>query len=158
MKGLFTQDSSWMQCALSLAKEASLCKEVPVGAILIQEEQILAQAHNATLAHCDPTAHAEILALRQGALKLGTPHLKEATLYVTLEPCPMCLGAIIQAQIKRVVFGAYDTHAGAAGSVFNLLQNPGVVWRPDIIGGVYEEQAGKLLRLFFQNRRNDVLK
>jgi tRNA(adenine34) deaminase len=153
MNNLFDQDAIWMQEALKLAEQASFHDEVPVGAVLIQGEELLAMASNATLAQCDPTAHAEILVLRQGALKLGNPRLKNATLYVTLEPCPMCLGAIIQAQVKRVVFGAYDTQLGAAGSSLNLLHAPNLIWRPDMIGGMYAERAGELLRLFFQKRR-----
>lgn len=150
---IFSSDTQWMQLALQLAKQALEKDEVPVGAVLVKNNTVLASAGNASIAHCDPTAHAEILVLREAALKLQTPKLHETTLYVTLEPCPMCLGAIIQAQVQRVVFGAYDTQAGAAGTAFNLLQSPTVIWRPEILGGVNGESSYDLLRSFFKKRR-----
>ena len=129
-------DLSWMKFALSLAAEAGENAEVPVGAILVCANEVVGQGRNSPIAHSDATAHAEILAIREAGLKLANYRLPKTTLYVTLEPCSMCAGAIIQARIERVVFGAYDDKSGAAGSVVNLFENPKLNHHTEVLGGV----------------------
>jgi len=148
-----SRDLFWMAQALQQAEQAAGQHEVPVGAVLVRHETLLAAAGNQPIQRCDPTAHAEILVLREAALRLRNDRLRDTTLYVTLEPCPMCLGAVIQAQVSRLVFAAYDPCTGAAGSAFNLLQTSASIWRPDVIGGVYAEKASQLLQAFFKRRR-----
>lgn len=139
--------------ALELARAGAAVGEVPVGAVLIRGGVILGQAHNETVVRHDPTAHAEFLALH-AALKLAaTDRLPDATLYVTLEPCAQCAGAIVLAKVGRVVFGAWDPKAGMAGSVGDLLRHPGLNHRPEVVGGVLDEECGTLLREFFDARR-----
>ena len=111
-----------MERALALARRAAAAGEVPVGAVLVRDGEIIGEGYNRPISACDPTAHAEILALRQAAARVGNYRLPDSILYVTLEPCPMCAGAIVHARVKRVVFGASDPRTGAAGTVFNLLQ------------------------------------
>ncbi len=142
-----------MAYALKLARRAAAAGEVPVGAVLVREDQQLGEGYNCPIGACDPTAHAEILALRQAAASVGNYRLVDSTLYVTLEPCPMCAGAIIQARVKRVVFGAEDPRSGAAGSVFNLLQSDRLNHRAEVTGGVMKEACGEVLREFFRTRR-----
>ena len=146
-------DSYWMRKALLLAERAKGQGEVPVGAIIVYEQQVVAEGWNQPTALQDPTAHAEILALRQAADVLNNYRLLNTTLYVTLEPCVMCAGAIIHARVKRVVFGAYDPKAGAAGSVFDVLGtrklNHCVAWQ----GGLLAEECAQQLKSFFQQRR-----
>ena len=140
----------WMQKALVLAQQAGHTGEVPVGAILVKEGIVLAAASNAALQQGDPTAHAEMLVLRRGAQQLQTHRLHHTTLYVTLEPCLMCVGAIMQWQVQRVVFGAYDTNKGAMGSTVDILSNKSLEWRPDVVGGLLAEESSYLLRKFFK--------
>jgi tRNA(adenine34) deaminase len=151
-----TRHDHWMAQALMLAQQAGQQEEVPVGALLVTRDKLLASAGNASRQQCDPTAHAEMLVLRQAARQSKHNYLHDTTLYVTLEPCLMCLGAIIHLQVSRVVFGAYDPARGAAGSSLDILQFPGIQWRPDMIGGVSSEQSCELLRSFFQQQRRRI--
>ncbi len=139
--------------ALELAREARALGEVPVGAVLTYRGRRLAEARNQPIAARDPTAHAEIVALRRAARLLDNYRLPETTLYVTLEPCPMCAGALIHARIARLVFGALDPRTGAAGSVFDLLNDPRHNHRITCLGGVLAQPCGELLRAFFRERR-----
>jgi len=146
-------DIAWMMEAISLARKSGDIGEVPVGAILVVDEKAVSRAHNCTIKHTDPTAHAEILVLRDAAKSLGNYRMLDATLYVTLEPCAMCAGAIVQARLKRVVFGAKDPRGGAVVSGVNVLQNPLLNHRAEFLGGVEESQCSQLLKDFFQSRR-----
>jgi tRNA(adenine34) deaminase len=150
---LAKKDEHWMERALELARQAQEAGEVPVGAVLVLDNQIIGEGWNRPIQSQDPTAHAEILALRQGALTLNNYRLINTTLYVTLEPCVMCAGAMIHARVQRIVFGAYDPKTGAAGSVSNLFQNPRLNHRIECCGGILDEACGSLLRHFFQARR-----
>jgi tRNA(adenine34) deaminase len=144
-----------MVAALRLARDAAARGEVPVGAVVIHGGEVLAEAHNETAALGDPTAHAEVLALRRALAGAGVDRLTGATLYVTLEPCAQCAGAIVLAKVGRVVFGAWDDKAGMAGSVLDLLRHPRLNHRPEVLGGVMANECGELLRHFFQTRRGD---
>jgi tRNA(adenine34) deaminase len=146
-------DIAGMQAALDEARLAASRDEVPVGAAIVSGGRILARAHNETVARRDPTAHAELLVLREALQAAGTDRLSDCTLYVTLEPCAQCAGAIVLAKVGRVVFGAYDPKAGMAGSVGDVLRHPGLNHRPEVIGGVAESDCGRLLEVFFANRR-----
>jgi tRNA(adenine34) deaminase len=126
---------------------------VPVGALIMRDGRILSEAYNETIARKDPTAHAEFLALTRALAALGTDRLNDATLYVTLEPCAQCAGAIVLAKVGRVVFGAWDPKAGMAGSVGDLLRHARLNHRPEVIGGVLEAECGELLQTFFAGRR-----
>ena len=147
---------SAMRQALSLAAfAASTSADVPVGAVIIDDNgNVIAQAANMREAQHDPTAHAEVLAIRWAAERLGTWRLDEATLVVTLEPCVMCAGAIILSRLSRVVFGAWDPKAGAAGSLYDLLRDRRLNHRPEVISGVREIECGQILRDFFSDRRS----
>lgn len=127
--------------------------EVPVGAVVVSGGRTAASAHNRTVALRDPTAHAELLAIRAALELLQTDRLTDATLYVTLEPCAQCAGAIVLAKVGRVVFGAWDDKAGMAGSVGDLLRHPRLNHRPEVLGGILAEECGELLRRFFAGRR-----
>jgi tRNA(adenine34) deaminase len=142
-----------MERALALARRAAAAGEVPVGAVLVRDGEIIGEGYNRPISACDPTAHAEILALRQAAARVGNYRLPDSILYVTLEPCPMCAGAIVHARVKRVVFGASDPRTGAAGTVFNLLQAEQLNHRAEVEGGVLGEVCGELLQEFFRLRR-----
>ncbi|OIQ63601.1 tRNA-specific adenosine deaminase [mine drainage metagenome] len=146
-----------MRQALSLAAfAASTSADVPVGAVIIDESgNVIAQAANMREAQHDPTAHAEVLAIRWAAERLGTWRLDKATLVVTLEPCVMCAGAIVLSRLSRVVFGAWDPKAGAAGSVFDVLRDRRLNHRPEVITGVREDECGQILRTFFAERRSE---
>lgn len=146
-------DADWMQRALSLAARAASEGEVPVGAIVVRAGEVLGEGWNRPIAAHDPTAHAEILALRSAASQVGDYRLGGATLYVTLEPCPMCAAAMVHARIARLVFGAWDPRQGAAGSAFNLVAADSLNHRIDAFGGVLSEECGALLRGFFAGRR-----
>src|SRR5437879_6795984 len=146
-------DLEGMAAALEGARAASAADEVPIGAVVARNGAIVARAHNETVTRRDPTAHAELLAI-QGALgALHTDRLEDYTLYVTLEPCAQCAGAIVLAKVGRVVFGAYDPKAGMAGSVGDVLRHPALNHRPEVIGGVQEEACSRLLNAFFDARR-----
>ena len=146
-------DERFMQAALEDASAAASHGDVPVGAIVVRDGIVLARASNRTVRDQDPTAHAELLAIRAAALALGSWRLGECTLYATLEPCAMCAGAIVLARLARVVFGAWDDKAGMAGSVGDLLRHPRLNHRPAVLGGVREKESGELLRAFFSERR-----
>jgi tRNA(adenine34) deaminase len=147
------QDLFWMQHALSLANEAANRQEVPVGAVLVLDDQIISEGSNSPIKMQDPTAHAEIIALREGAKKIGNYRLVNTTLYVTLEPCAMCIGALVHARVKRVVFGASDPKSGAVESVFQLGTAQQFNHRILYEGGLLAEQCGKLLSDFFKSKR-----
>jgi tRNA(adenine34) deaminase len=146
-------DGFFMRAALELAQTAGEHGEVPVGAVLVREGVIVGQGANAPVSLCDPTAHAEILALRDAGKNLGNYRLPGLTLYVTLEPCAMCVGAILHARVARVVFGAADPKTGAAGSVLNLFAEPRLNHHTLLQGGVMAESCGVLLSAFFAQRR-----
>jgi tRNA(adenine34) deaminase len=142
-----------MEAALRLARAASVREEVPVGAVVISDGEVVGEAHNETIQRNDPTAHAELLALQRALQNVGEDRLLMATMYITLEPCAQCAGAIVLAKVGRVVFGAYDDRYGMAGSVYDLLRNPRLNHRPEVIGGLMAEECGDLLKRFFQSKR-----
>lgn len=143
-----------MRRALALARRAGRWGEVPVGAVVVDEAgRTLAAEHNRSLSSCDPTAHAEILALRQAASAMGNYRLGGVTMYVSLEPCPMCAGALVWARVKRLVFGAWDSKAGALGSVVDLANQPELNHHPLVEGGLLAEESAALLKEFFAKRR-----
>ena len=146
-------DLDFMRLALERAAVARASGEVPVGAVLVSGERVIAGGANHPIASHDPTAHAEIEALRSGGRALGSYRLSDTTLYVTLEPCPMCAMAIVHARVRRLVFGAWDPRAGAAGSVTDIFALPGINHRVDVFGGVLMEECASLLRDFFGERR-----
>ncbi len=146
-------DVDYMQRALLLAHRAYELNEVPVGAVVVHGGRVLGEGWNGPIQAHDPTAHAEVVALRAAALGEKNYRLEAATLYVTLEPCAMCVGAAINARVARVVFGAWDKKAGACGSVFDLPREPRLAHRVDVFGGVCSEECGALLRRFFEARR-----
>jgi tRNA(adenine34) deaminase len=146
-------DEDFMRQAIALARRAEQAGEVPVGALLAIGGQVVGEGWNQPITSHDPTAHAEIIALRTAAVRMRNYRLEGATLYATLEPCAMCTGAILNARLSRVVFGAWDLKAGACGSVFDLPREPRVTHRLDVFGGVCGDQCGELLRRFFEVRR-----
>jgi tRNA(adenine34) deaminase len=148
-------DIDYMRLALEAARGAGAAGEVPVGAVLVQGETVLAVAANRPIARHDPTAHAEIEALRAGGQALGSYRLTGTTLYVTLEPCVMCASAIVHARIARLVFGAWDPKAGAAGSTANVFTMPAMNHRVDVFGGVLMEETASVLNAFFAERRRE---
>jgi tRNA(adenine34) deaminase len=144
----------FMKLALSEAKKAERKNEIPIGAVLIAEnDELLSAAHNQTVTLNDPTAHAEILALRLAAEKIGNYRLLNTTLYVTVEPCPMCMGALIHARVSRVVFGARDPKWGVAGSLYNFAEDHRFNHRPEIIEGICKTECKKLMQDFFRQKR-----
>lgn len=146
-------DAFWMSRALGLAKRAAELNEVPVGAVIVRDERVLGEGHNRTVTDADPTTHAEVVAIRRAAAELGDWRILESTLYVTLEPCAMCAGAIVLARIPRVVYGTADPKAGMVDSLGNLLRHPKLNHRCDVTSGVLAAQSAQLLRLFFRDRR-----
>ncbi len=148
-----TTDEYWMRRALELAERAAREGEVPVGAVLVREGEVLGMGWNRPIAAHDPTAHAEVEALRAAGGRVGNYRLPGTTLYVTIEPCVMCAGAIIHARVARVVFGAADPKGGAAGGALNVLTAGVLNHRPECEGGVCAEPAAALLRAFFKDRR-----
>ncbi len=146
-------DLGHMRSALAEAKIAAERSEVPVGAVVVVGGEVIAQGHNRSETDNDPSAHAEIVALRGAAAKSGNYRLANATLYVTLEPCAMCMGALVQARIERLVFGAYDPKAGAAGSAIDLSDSPSFNHRFEINGGVLADECAAVLKTFFESRR-----
>ncbi len=147
------EDTHWMNRALELARQAERAGEVPVGAVVVRDGELIGEGWNRPIGTHDPTAHAEILALRQAAEHVGNYRLTGATLYVTLEPCPMCAGAMVHARLGRLVFGVPDTLAGAAGSVFDLLSAPTLNHHVQVVGGVLADLCQYQLRAFFRSRR-----
>ncbi len=142
-----------MEAALNEARLAASQDEVPVGAAVWRDGAVVSRAHNETVSRRDPTAHAELLVIQQALRTLGTDRLLDCTLYVTLEPCAQCAGAIVLAKLGRVVFGACDPKAGMAGSLGDVLRHPALNHRPEVIGGVEQAACGELLREFFASRR-----
>ena len=147
------QDAGFMQAALVQAHEAAAAGEIPVGAIVTKRGEVLATGQNRSIRDFDPSGHAEIVALRAACHAQANYRLTDTTLYVTLEPCAMCLGAIVQARVSRVVFGAYDPKAGAAGSVVDLCESPAFNHRFEVMGGVCADDCGAVLQEFFRARR-----
>ena len=146
-------DVDLMLLALSEARGAAEAGDVPVGALLVRDGAVIALAGNRTLRDQDPTAHAEVLVIRDAAAQLNRWRLDDCTLYVTLEPCAMCAGAIVLARLRKVVFGAWDEKAGMAGSVGDVLRHPRLNHRPDVLGGVLADDCATLLRDFFAVKR-----
>jgi len=142
-----------MRCALREAQRGFAEQEVPVGAVVVRDGRVIARAHNRPIHLHDPSAHAEILALRRAARRLGNYRLPGCALYVTIEPCAMCAGAIVQARLKRLVFGACDRKAGAAGSALAVLNHPKLNHQVEIARGILDEECAGLLRDFFRQRR-----
>jgi tRNA(adenine34) deaminase len=146
-------DAYWMQRALEQAQKAAAVDEVPVGAVIVKDDQLIAEGWNHPIQLHDPSAHAEMVALRRAGEVLNNYRLLDTTLYVTLEPCVMCVGAMIHARVKRVVYGARDPKTGAAGSVFDLLQSDRHNHKIEVTGGVLEDECRDLLQAFFRNKR-----
>jgi len=146
-------DTGWMALALQEARRAESDGEVPIGALVVLDGRIVGRGRNQVIAASDPTAHAEILALREAAAALGNYRLTGSTLYVTLEPCAMCCGAAVNARVARVVFGAADPKAGAAQSLYRLLEDPRLNHRAIVTGGLLQSECGGILREFFEKRR-----
>jgi len=153
LRNVDSLDETFMRRALDLARTAQAAGEVPVGAVIVKDGEIVAEGWNRPIGTCDPTAHAEMVALRAAGTALGTYRLIDTTLYVTLEPCAMCASAMVHARVRRLVFGATDPRAGAAGSVFNIVQHDALNHRMESSGGVLAEECGTLLRDFFVARR-----
>ena len=146
-------DVSGMKAAIAEAREAASVGEVPVGAVVYRDGTVVARAHNESVARRDPTAHAELLAVQGALVQLQADRLNDCTLYVTLEPCAQCAGAIVLAKVGRVVFGAYDPKAGMAGSVGDLLRHPRLNHRVEVVGGVEADACGEALQVFFRAQR-----
>jgi tRNA(adenine34) deaminase len=150
------EDQRFMRAALREAGRGALEMEVPVGAVVVKEGRIIARGHNRPISTHDPTAHAEILALRRAARKLGNYRLNECSLYVTIEPCAMCAGAIVHARLKRVVFGTRDPKAGASGSALRVLNHPKLNHQTEVVSGVLKEECAKAIKDFFTVRRKRI--
>ena len=146
-------DEQYMRLALDLAQQGAVTGEVPVGAVLVLNGEIIAQGYNQPISACDPTAHAEIVAMRKAAAQLSNYRLIDTTLYVTLEPCAMCAGAMVQARVKRLVFGASEPRSGASGSVMDVLSVPDLNHRLEVVSGVLREESANILRKFFREKR-----
>ena len=153
----YAQDLTFMRMALDEAAQAPALGEIPIAALIVHGNQVLAQAHNYRELWQDPTAHAEVIAIRAAAAALGTWRLIDTTLYVTVEPCSMCIGAIILARVSRVVFGARDPKAGACGSLFDLPSEPQLNHRVAVTGGVLEQECQALIQKFFKDLRETPL-
>ncbi len=150
------EDLVWMQYAYELALRAQQHGEVPVGAVLVKENKIIGEGWNRPIKNHDPTAHAEIIAIQNAAQKIQNYRLINTTLYITLEPCVMCAGAIVHSRIKRVVFAASDPRAGAAGSIFSILDNSNLNHKVVVDNGILAKESAELLRHFFKARRNSI--
>jgi tRNA(adenine34) deaminase len=146
-------DAELIRAALEQAREAAVAGEIPVGAIISSGGKVIGRGQNRSIRDSDPSAHAEVVALREACLAQANYRLTDATLYVTLEPCAMCLGAIMQARVARVIFGAYDPKAGAAGSAVDLTDSPAFNHRLEVLGGVLADECGTVLQDFFRARR-----
>lgn len=145
-----------MRHAMALAQRAKASGEVPVGAVVVEQGEVIGEGWNLPISTQDPSAHAEMMAVREAAKRRGNYRLPGATLFVTLEPCPMCAGALIHARIERLVFGAFDAKSGAAGSVMQILQHPQLNHRVSITGGILQDECGALLSDFFRQRRREI--
>ncbi len=150
---LFDDDQRWMQLALQQAELAAARGEVPVGALLVREGEVIGCGHNQPISACDPTAHAEIVALRGAARRVGNYRLPGATLYVTIEPCSMCVGALMHARIARLVYGAIEPRAGAVESALALASAAHFNHRIECVGGVLATECGEVMKQFFRSRR-----
>lgn len=150
-----TYHEQFMRMALAQARQAFDEGEVPVGAVVVQGERIIGRGYNRTVALNDPTAHAEILAITAAATALGTMRLDGCRLYVTLEPCPMCAGAVVNARLDQLLFGAYDAKAGAAGTLYTITTDPRLNHQTETLGGVLDLESAALLRDFFRKRRGN---
>lgn len=150
-----TKDEYYMTLAIEEAKKAEKIGEVPIGAVLVVDDVVVAKAHNLRETEQRSIAHAEILAIDEACRKLRTWRLENSTLYVTLEPCPMCAGAIVMSRLERVVFGAFDPKAGCAGTLMNLLNEPRFNHQTEVISGVKQEQCSEMLTCFFQKLREE---
>ena len=146
-------DLAGMEYALRLARAAAVRDEVPVGCVIMDGSTVLGEAHNETIHRSDPMAHAEVLALQRAIQAGHAERLSTATLFVTLEPCAQCAGGIVLARVGRVVFGAWDQRAGMAGSVYDILRNPRLNHRPEVLTGILEEECGEVLKGFFRAKR-----
>jgi len=151
-----SDDEHWMTLAIRQARVAEEAGDVPIGAVVVRGGTGIAIAENRTVRQQDPTAHAEVLAIRAAAASLGSWRLTGCTLYVTLEPCAMCAGAIVLSRLDRLVFGAWDEKAGMVGSVGDIVRHPKLNHRAEVLGGVRADECGAMLRKFFQERRNSV--
>lgn len=149
-------DAAWMELALDQARAALHQGEVPVGALVLKDGEILGAGHNRNLLDHDPTAHAELVALRQAAARIGNHRLIGCTMFATIEPCSMCAGALIHARISRLVYGAADPKAGAAGSVLQVLNHPGLNHKIEVVSGVLAGQCSEILQDFFRRKRQQV--
>jgi tRNA(adenine34) deaminase len=149
----FPRDEYYMRLALREAERALEHEDVPIGAVIVRNGEVIAAACNEREVRADPTAHAEVLALREAGAKLGGWRITESVMYITIEPCAMCAGAIVSARVPRVVYGAPDVKAGAAGSVLDVLGEPRLNWRPEVAGGLLAEESAALLSAFFAPRR-----
>jgi tRNA(adenine34) deaminase len=147
------QDAAWMRIAIEEAEAARAEGEVPVGAVVVSGEEMVARAHNRTINDCDPTAHAEILVLRAAAARVANHRLSGCTLYVTIEPCAMCAGAVVQARVERLVYGCDDPKAGAVRSLYQVADDPRLNHRAEVTAGVLAEECAEQIRSFFQHKR-----
>ncbi|MFF2484250.1 tRNA adenosine(34) deaminase TadA [Paenibacillus sp. NPDC058071] len=148
------EDQAWMQQAIEEARKAELIGEVPIGAVVVKNGEIIGRGYNLRETKHDPTAHAEMVAIREACEHLGAWRLLDCTLYVTLEPCPMCAGAIVQSRVKRVVYGTEDPKAGCAGTLMNLLQEPRFNHETELTSGILRPECASLLTEFFRKLRN----
>ncbi len=149
------EDRDYMRMALGEAEKAAALGEIPVGAVIVSEGNIIATAHNMRESWQDATAHAEIIAIREACAKLKSWRLSDCTLYVTVEPCPMCSGAIVNGRLGRVVYGCPDSKAGGAESIFNIINNPNLNHRSEVVSGVCEEECAAIIKKFFHRRRRE---
>ncbi len=149
-------DQYWMEQALVYAKQAEQLDEIPVGAIIVKNNQLISAGYNRSITDNDPSAHAEMIAVREAGKVLNNYRLIDCTLYVTLEPCSMCAGLLVHSRIKRLVFGAADAKTGSAGSIMNLLQEPRLNHQVEITGGVLETQCAEVISSFFKRRRAQI--
>ena len=156
MSEVTAEDEHWMNRALQLAGEAAAKGEVPVGAVVVLDGKEIGAGFNAPISGCDPTAHAEIRALRDAAARVGNYRLPDATLYVTLEPCTMCVGAIVHGRIRRLVYGAREPKAGAIESARRTLEEPHLNWDVTAVGGVLSDQCSRVITEFFSQRRAEI--
>jgi len=147
-------DTYWMQQAIELARKAASEDEVPVGAVLVKDNQLISEGWNQPIQNNDPSAHAEMMAIRYAGQSLENYRLIDTTLYVTLEPCSMCVGAMIHARVKRLVFGAFDSKTGAAGTAINLINDVAHNHKIEVLGGLLETECKQLLQDFFRQKRN----
>ncbi|WP_068777814.1 tRNA adenosine(34) deaminase TadA [Paenibacillus sp. FJAT-26967] len=153
---LLSEHEHWMQEAIKEASKAEMLREVPIGAVIVRDNEIIGRGHNLRETSLDPTAHAEVIAIREASERIGAWRLLECRLYVTLEPCPMCAGAIVQARIPQVIYGTTDPKAGCAGTLMNLLQEERFNHRVDIVSGVLQQECAAQLTNFFRGLRQQA--